>query len=133
MIHEGTLSQRIRYHVIDILGDVGGINSAIVSLFLIFFSAYNYKLHESVVYQVYLKAKGISKHSKRYKQIENGNKRCLSLKLYMYDTYRFFKDFCEEKGYDGLSLKEGKYHCYNNVNGFKEYSEEIGDINEKER
>lgn len=51
MIHEGTLSQRVRYQLLDILGEVGGIYSALCSIVIIMLSVYNYKLHESVVYE----------------------------------------------------------------------------------
>lgn len=59
MIHEGTLSQRMRYQLLDILEEVGGLYSALSSLVIILFSVYNYKLHESIVYQEFLKTKGL--------------------------------------------------------------------------
>ena len=79
MIHEGTLSQRVRYQILDILGEVGGIYSALSSVAFIMLSIYNYKLHESIVYQEFLKSKGLKENNKKFKQISEGNSRCLSL------------------------------------------------------
>jgi len=66
MIHEGTLSNRVRYQILDILGEVGGIYSAISSIIFILFAVYNYKLHESVIYQEFLKIKGLKEGNKKY-------------------------------------------------------------------
>merc|ERR1711959_779360 len=85
MIHEGTLSQRVRYNILDILEEVGGIYSAISSLVFILFSAYNYKLHESIVYQEFLKTKGLKQDNMKLKQIVDGNTKCLSIQYFLYD------------------------------------------------
>jgi hypothetical protein len=50
MVHDGILTTRIRYNLLDILGDVGGFRGAIESILMIIFGIYNYKYHEAVVY-----------------------------------------------------------------------------------
>ena len=100
MIHESIFTKRVRYNIKDVVRDIGGINASILYFTATFFSIYNYKRHESIVYQVYLKGKGISTQSKRFKQVENGNSRCLSLQLYVYDWYKFIRDFCKDPKLD---------------------------------
>ena len=50
LVHEGELNQRVRYTLIDILGEFGGVYQAVSLFTMVFFSIYSYKFHESVVF-----------------------------------------------------------------------------------
>ena len=66
MANEGTVHSRKRYYLMDIIGEVGGFLSAIEIIVVIIFGIYNYKLHETIVYQVYLEMNDETIDSKRY-------------------------------------------------------------------
>ena len=50
---EGILSQRVRYNLMMILGESGGLLSSITAIFYMVFSVLNYKETHSVVYEEY--------------------------------------------------------------------------------
>ena len=53
LMQEGNLSQRIRYNFMMVMGETGGLLSAIFSVLSGFFKFYNYKETHSVVYEEY--------------------------------------------------------------------------------
>ena len=48
--HENRYNERDIYNFLQLIGEVGGTQSAISCAFMWFFGIYTYKLHESVVY-----------------------------------------------------------------------------------
>ena len=81
MTNEGTMSQRVRYNLLDVLGDVGGLYTAVFSIFATFFTAYNHKRNAIKILQA-------------VEGDEDKYPRCLSLRCYLYETKEAISSFC---------------------------------------